>query len=53
MPDLRQCERDATGERSSVSLAKIALYYSAHLAVRHFGKTDPYYNQGFVQHGKH
>lgn len=38
MPEMRHCQRDATGERS-VSLAKIALYYNAHLAVRDNDRT--------------
>lgn len=39
--------------RQRASFAKMALYYNAHLAVRHFGKTGPYYNQCSVLHVRH
>ncbi|MBK9584594.1 MAG: hypothetical protein IPO55_01570 [Alphaproteobacteria bacterium] len=48
MPNERHCQRDATGERSSVSLAKGALSYNAHLALNLNAPIRLSYNSDFV-----
>ena len=52
MPDLRHrpggMQREA---RQRASLAKMALYYNAHLAFALFGRKGPHYKERFVLHG--